>query len=123
MNNRLYFLHYIQQTFYNHSNNNIYILFNKTILNLHKNNFGYCLITIGNNYIIYENTPFNGNNNNYNQIKLVPFEENKLNDCEEIFNKYKGKNNEKDDINNKDIKKKKNFISQKSILFIIVFLY
>ena len=115
--------------FHNLNKNKIYFLFKKNETNIYKQNFGYFLISIGNDYFNYNANNFNDNDNGnknemYIQIKVLEYKESEISDCIEIINKYKPlqSNKNKNDIISEEKKEEKSFLSFKSlIIFIIIF--
>ena len=108
--------------YFNHEEKIIYILFDNNEINKYKNNFGYGLISIGNNYFDYDD--FNEKNSNFFiEIGIISYNENILNDCSEIINKFSNVNHNKDeeDINYEDVNKGKSSTSNKTMIILIIF--
>ena len=97
-------------------------MFDNNEINKYKNNFGYGLISIGNNYFDYDD--FNEKNSNFFiEIGIISYNENILNDCSEIINKFNNINHNKDeeDINYEDVNKGKSSTSNKTMIILIIF--
>ena len=109
--------------YYNQNNKNIYVLFDKNELIKYKNNFGYALISISNNYFNYDIDIDSLENDYYFyvQIKKINFDNNKLNDCIDISNKYSNQKDNIEDNNNDNYKSNNNSNSFKFNIKILVF--
>ena len=115
------------KVFHNPNNNKIYFLFKKNETNIYRQNFGYYLISIGNDYFDYNTKNLNDNNKEnkndmFLQIKVLEYKESEIGDCFEIANKYKPlqSSKNKNDIISENKKEEKRFLSYKTIIILMI---